>query len=238
MGKTHIQFNALVMEMLGVFALNYIGGMSCYDPSANNVAGPLAHGLALGIFIWIGAATSGANYNPAVTVALMLTKNIDLLNGLLYIVAQVVGSFLAWPFVWMGQNTENGKTNSVAGTFPNLSGTFEDDWWKFMLLEFFATFFLVFVVFATAVDKRASPAVFGAAIGLTVTMSAFGIGGITGAALNPCRWLGPATMTWMFNSKTLYSGTSYWQGLCVYLPAPVLGGAAAGPLYQGLLLER
>jgi len=223
--------------MLGVFALNYIGGMSCYDLNANNVAGPLAHGLALGIFIWIGAATSGANYNPAVTVALMLTKNIDCLNGVLYIVAQIVGSFLAWPFVWMGQDKPN--TYGVENTFPDFgsSYTFSSDWWKFLVLEFFATFFLVFVVFATAVDKRASPAVFGAAIGMTVTMSAFGIGGVTGAALNPCRWLGPATMTWMWNSSTGYTGTQFWQGLCVYVPAPLLAGVAAGPLYQGLLLE-
>ena len=61
--------------MLGVFALNYIGGATLLNPVQNPVAGPLAHGLALGIFIWIGAATSGANYNPAVTLALMLTKN-------------------------------------------------------------------------------------------------------------------------------------------------------------------
>ena len=68
-----VKLSALLMEMLGVFALNYIGGATLLNPVQNVVAGPLAHGLALGIFIWIGAAVSGANYNPAVTLALMLT---------------------------------------------------------------------------------------------------------------------------------------------------------------------
>lgn len=75
MGKVHIQYNALIMEMLGVFALNYIGGTAILASDTNAVSGPLAHGLALGIFIWIGASTSGANYNPAVTLSLMITGN-------------------------------------------------------------------------------------------------------------------------------------------------------------------
>lgn len=230
MGHIHIQWNALIMEMLGVFALNYIGGTAILAGDKNDVAGPLAHGLALGIFIWIGASTSGANYNPAVTLALMLTKNLDCLNGLLYMCAQVIGSFLAYPLVMLADRSGD-NLNGMATTYPHVILAVADDqwWWKANLLEFFATFFLVFIVFATAVDKRASPAVYGLAIGCTVTMSAFGIGNLTGAALNPTRWLGPATC-----SMT----DDYWKGLCVYISGPLLGGLAAGPLYQHVLLEK
>lgn len=116
-------------------------------------------------------------------------------------------------------------------TYPRVNMAIDDNnwWWKANIMEFFATFFLVFVVFATAVDKRASPAVFGLAIGCTVTMSAFGIGKFTGAALNPTRWLGPATCNFQ---------DDWWKGLCVYVPGPLLGGLAAGPLYQWALLEK
>ena len=55
MGSSKIQINALVMEVLGLFALNYIGGTTCLHKDSDALAIPLAHGLALGIFIWIGA---------------------------------------------------------------------------------------------------------------------------------------------------------------------------------------
>ena len=73
-------------------------------------------------------------------------------------VAQVIGSFLAVP-VTMLANV--GDAKGMEATYPNIGVDFDNYWWKAFLLEFFATFFLVFVVFSTAVDKRASPSVFG-----------------------------------------------------------------------------
>ena len=46
------------MEGIGVFALCWIGGMSCYNVK-DPVGIALAHMLALGILIYVGAATSG-----------------------------------------------------------------------------------------------------------------------------------------------------------------------------------
>lgn len=60
------------MEGIGVFALCWIGGMSCYNVK-DPVGIALAHMLALGILIYVGAATSGANFNPAVSIALAAT---------------------------------------------------------------------------------------------------------------------------------------------------------------------
>ena len=59
-----------------------------------------------------------------------------------------------------------------------------------MALEAIATFFLVFTIFGTMVDKRA-PKVGGMYVGLAVTMGILAIGPMTGAALNPARWVGP-----------------------------------------------
>ena len=234
------------MEALGVFALNYIGGMCLL---ANNIAasslvagalpafnaaqaaGALAHTLALGIFIWIGAATSGANYNPAVTIALLLTKNLGPINACLYILAQIAGSFLGGAMVYLGaySNTNHQYASSYPSIGVGVDETVGGNWWKALLVEFIATFFLVFVVFATAVDKRASPSSFGMAIGATVAMSAYGIGGISGAALNPCRWLGPAVIN--------YTSNQFWWGLLVYNLGPISGGLCAGALYNFALLE-
>ena len=89
------------------------------------------------------------------------------------------------------------------------------------------TFFLVFVVFATAVDERgAFNKVAGFAIGLTVTMGVLLGGPFTGAALNPARALGPAL------------AANHWTNHGVYWIGPLAGGVAAGWLYDTLFLPK
>src|ERR1700750_1597279 len=97
--------------------------------------------------------------------------------------------------------------------------------WQAIGLEAIATFFLVFVVFGTAVDPRA-PKVGGFAIGLTVTAGILAIGPLTGGSMNPARSFGPAIVTHIFEGQT-----AYWIG-------PLLGGIAAALLYDRLFLPR
>jgi glycerol uptake facilitator-like aquaporin len=92
-------------------------------------------------------------------------------------------------------------------------------------LEAIATFFLVFVVFGTAVDPKA-PKVGGFAIGLTVTADILAIGPLTGASMNPARSFGPAVVTRIFEGQA-----AYWIG-------PLIGGIAAALLYDRLFLPR
>jgi glycerol uptake facilitator-like aquaporin len=93
------------------------------------------------------------------------------------------------------------------------------------VLEAIGTFFLVFVVFGTAVDPRA-PKVGGFAIGLTLTAAILSIGPLTGASLNPARSFGPAIVSQMFQGQA-----AYWIG-------PLLGGIVAALLYDRLFMPR
>jgi glycerol uptake facilitator-like aquaporin len=93
------------------------------------------------------------------------------------------------------------------------------------VLEFIATFFLVFVVFGTAVDPRA-PKVGGFAIGLTVAADILAIGPLTGASMNPARSFGPAVASGVFEGQAVY-----WIG-------PLLGGIAAALLYEALFIPH
>jgi aquaporin Z len=96
-----------------------------------------------------------------------------------------------------------------------------------MLFEAIMTFFLVLVVFATAVDERgAFDKVAGFAIGLTITAGALFGGPFTGAALNPARAFGPAL------------AASHWNNHGVYWVGPLAGGMAAGFLYNKLYLGK
>ncbi len=88
-----------------------------------------------------------------------------------------------------------------------------------IILEAIATFFLVFVVFGTAVDPK-GPKVGGFAIGLTVTADILGIGPLTGASMNPARSFGPAVVTHLFEGQA-----AYWIG-------PLIGAISAALLYR------
>src|SRR3989442_13034940 len=90
----------VVAELIGTFAFVFIGAGSIITNTLTHGAIgtlgiALAHGLALSIMITVFAATSGGHINPAVTVAMLVTRRIAPLLGLLYIVAQLVGATLA-----------------------------------------------------------------------------------------------------------------------------------------------
>ena len=94
-----------------------------------------------------------------------------------------------------------------------------------VLIEAILTFFLVFVVYGSAVDARA-PRIGGLAIGLTVTLDILFGGPFTGAAMNPARTFGPA----------LASG--HWANQWIYWVGPLLGGALAGIVYGRWLIKQ
>jgi aquaporin TIP len=88
--------------------------------------------------------------------------------------------------------------------------------------ELIVTFFLVLVVYGSAIDPRA-PRMGGLFIGLTVTLDILAGGAVTGASMNPAPTFGPA----------LVGG--YRDNHLVYWVGPLLGGGLAGLLYKNLL---
>ena len=215
----------LIAELVGTFVFVFIGAGSIITNiltrGAIGILGiALAHGLALAIVITIFAATSGGHINPAVTIAMLVTRRIAPLLGILYIVAQLVGATLAglllrviYPqVVWQAAQL---GTPSLA---PGVSfGTG-------VLVEAVLTFFLLLAVFGTAVDPRA-PKIGGFGIGLTVLVDILVGGALTGAAMNPARAFGPA----------LAGG--FWQNDLVYWIGPIIGAVIAALIYEYVILR-
>ena len=97
-----------------------------------------------------------------------------------------------------------------------------------ILAEAIGTFFLVFMIWSVAVDRDARPVIFGLAIGFTLAAGILAVGPITGAALNPARVFGQFLVALNFNN--FGDQLIYWIG-------PLLGGLAAGFLYNSYFLD-
>jgi MIP family channel proteins len=183
----------------------------------------LAHGLAIAIMVSAVGHISGGHFNPAITIGFWVTKRLSTLDSLAYWAAQLLGAAAA-AFLLKAVMPEDIATGVFLGA-PELMRDFPH--WSGMALEAVTTFFLVFVVFATAVDERGTfRAIAGFAIGLTISLGILVAGPFTGAALNPARAFGPE----------LASG--HWLNWGIYWVGPLAGGFVAGLLYDTLFLRK
>ena len=211
---------ACVAEFIGTFALIFIGvGAIAADQITGGKVGltgiALAHGLAIGVMASAVGAISGGHFNPAVTIGLWTARKIDTNNAAAYIVSQCLGAIAAAFLIKCAVPAE--ALAAVGMGTPALGHNISHK--MALITEFILTFFLVFVIYGTAVDTRA-PKVGGLFIGLTITLDIFMGGPISGAAMNPARHLGPALL-----GGGLQDTWVYWVG-------PVLGGLAAAQVYK------
>jgi aquaporin Z len=214
-----------VAEFIGTFALVFVGsGILLLPPATGQPISLLeiamAHGLILAVMVTATMRISG-HLNPAVTIGFLATRRIAPLMAGVYIAAQLLGAIIA-AYVLSLVFPEDAFTAVRGGGTMVAQGVTTG---QAYLLEAIATFFLVFVVFGTAVDPR-SPKVGGLAIGFTLAAGILAIGPLTGGSLNPARSFGPA----------LASGV--WEGQVIYWLGPILGGVAAAALYEWLFLRR
>src|SRR3989442_11271951 len=215
-----------VAEFIGAFTLVFIGAgavISTGDGPENLLLIALAHGLAIGVMASALAHISGGHFNPAVTFGALVGRQINLRLAIVYWIAQLLGATVA-ALVLFGVFTQPEWENVHFGT-PSLGPTVSAG--TGILIEAVLTFFLAFVGYGAGIDPKGSfNAVGGMAIGLTIAMDIMMGGPLTGAAMNPARWFGPAVV-----SRFLDNWYVYWIG-------PLLGGAVAGLVYAYVFLEK
>lgn len=220
----------LVAEFIGTFALVFFGcGAVCSDQYLHGTGGlgllgvALAFGLAIALMVSALGHISGGHFNPAVTIGFWVTKRVNTVDTILYWVAQLAGATAA-AFLLKAVVPEDTWRAVALGT-PELARDFPR--WAGMALEAVTTFFLVLMVFATAVDENGTfKSVAGFGIGLSITLGILVIGPLTGGALNPARAFGPAL------------AATHWANHGVYWVGPLAGGFVAGLLYETLYLKK
>jgi MIP family channel proteins len=211
------KLRACFAEFIGTFALIFVG-IGAIKTAGHDVLGvALAHGLTIAAFVSATMHISGGQLNPAVTFGLLCGGHMTIANAIRYWISQLLGGFTA-ALICLGLF---GRDVVVTGT-PQLAINLNAV--QGILVEAILTFFLVFVVYGTAVDERGRR-VAGFAIGSTITLDILFGGPLTGAAMNPARVFGPAL------------AANFWHDHYVYWLGPLIGGALGGLVY-GLFMER
>jgi MIP family channel proteins len=212
-------------EFFGIFGLVFVGGAAImaaaqtHDANALMIAA-VAHGVILAVMVTATMRISG-HLNPAVTIGFLVTRRIEPIMAVVYIIAQLLGAAVAAYALKALFPASIAEATRLGGQ----SVALEVSTGQAILAEAIATFFLTFVVFGTAVDP-AAPKVGGFAIGLVVTADILAIGPLTGASMNPARSFGPAVASGVLEGQLIY-----WIG-------PIVGSIIAALLYDGLFLRR
>lgn len=206
--------------MGAVASLDRLGGLSSLasggmDPAAGLVVVALAHGVVLAVLVSSLGAISGAHFNPAVTFGVWLTGAIAWRRAAAYVIAQLIGALLAaiaLRFIFSATVSPTLGLPALGSGIDPVGG---------IVVEVVLTVILLTAVFGTAIDPRA-PKLGGLAIGFAVGADILMGGPLTGAAMNPARWFGPA------------AATGIWDNWFVWIAGPLLGAAIVALAYRYL----
>jgi aquaporin-4 len=212
--KSKRLWTAMIAEFLGTLLLVLVACGAClFEVTITKLA--LSFGLSVATIVWTIANVSGGHINPGVTIGFLVTRKISVLRAIVYIIAQTLGAIVGAALL------KALTPSSYTGNFgtPSLgNGTSAGQGFG---IELFITFVLVFTVFASVDSGRND--VGGSVpltIGLSIAMCHLWAVPLTGSGMNPARSFGPALIS------------SSWDDHWIYWAGPLVGGAAAGFLYD------
>jgi aquaporin Z len=201
--------NKYIAEFIGTFFLVLTIGCTGIGAPAGIIA-PLAIGAVLMVMVFAGGHISGAHYNPAITLAILIRGKVKLSNVVPYIIAQIAAAAVAALVVSKFLRTGVAVTPMTPAIGPAL------------LAELLFTFALAYVVLNSATAEGTSGnSFYGLAIGMTVMTGAFAVGDISGGAFNPAVAVGISIL-----------GISAWSNVWIYLVANFAGAILAAFVFN------
>ena len=227
---------AYLAEFIGtlllVFFITAVVSLYVKEPSALNpnpfidfsVIG-LVHVFLLFVLIQTLAVVSGAHFNPAVTAAMTVLRQIKPVDAAYYVVMQMLGG-VAGALLTKAILLDEGKAQHYGA--PTVSDAINGAIFPGMVVEALGTFFLLWAIIGVAVNPRGAKDWAAFAIGAALGMAVMVFAPLTGAGFNPARAFGPAIVSGE------WGGTDNF--LLVYVLAPVIGALVAGFLYFALVI--
>ena len=205
-------------EFIGTFVLVLFAcGAACVlgcDTRAGYLAVALSFGLVIVAMAYSIGNISGCHINPAVSLAMFISKKMSLEDFIGYVIAQFLGATAgAGVLAYLVGKDSGLGINSIAGY----------GWCKSFVVEVILTFVFVLTILGVT-SKESYSSVAGIVIGLSLTLvHLLGIR-FTGTSVNPARSVGPAVIV----------GGDQLKGLWVFIVAPLVGGVLAAFCYKFL----
>lgn len=202
-------FGTMVLVLMGCGSAVFNGG--CGTP-AQVLMVAVAFGLSVVAMAYAIGGVSGCHINPAITLGCMLSGRMKNVEGILYMVFQVIGAFIGSGIIYlltqnidMAYATTTGANACAPGV--SLLGGF--------LAEVVFTFVFVLVVLGTTDAKKGAGNFAGLAIGLSLVLVHIVCIPITGTSVNPARSIAPA----------VFEGGAALSQLWIFIVAPFVGAA-------------
>jgi len=201
-----------ITEFIGTFFLVLAIGLT---------GDPIAIGTMLMVMVYMGGHISGAHYNPAVSIAMIIRGLLSVKEAIKYILSQLSGAILAVLLVnWLSESILELLPMKV-GPNPNVSPI------QILIVEAIFTFALVLVILNVATNpKTEGNSYYGLAIGFTIMAAAFAGGGISGGVYNPAVGTGPILIDAIMGDGGTLSNLWY------YLVGPIAGAVLATYVYK------
>lgn len=197
----------LVFAGTGAIVVNKVSGGAVTHPGI-----ALTFGFVVMAMIYAFGGISGAHLNPAVTLGFFISRQFSGRDVPKYLASQLFGALLASVVLRLlfGNEAHLGATLPAGSAMQSFA------------LEALLTGLLMLVILCVSTGPKELGVMAGAAIGGVIAFEAMFAGPICGASMNPARSLAPA----------LVSG--HLDYVWIYLTAPVIGAAAASPLWRFL----
>lgn len=211
-----------IAECIGTFVLVLFACGTAVNCSVDNAAGYLATALAFGLVIVAMAYSigniSGCHINPAVSVAMLVSKKMSVKDFIGYVIAQFIGAILGAAVLMLFVGRESGlAANALYNGSVGLS----------LLIEIILTFVFVIAILGVTSKVENGP-ISGIVIGLSLSLvHLLGIG-FTGTSVNPARSFGPA----------IFAGGEALSSVWVFIVAPLIGGIIAALVYKFLAADK
>jgi glycerol uptake facilitator protein len=225
--------SAYIAELVGTFLLVLFIALIVSVYARTGISTPefavigLLHAFLLMMLIQTLGGTSGAHFNPAVTIGLAAVREIGPRDALGYIAMQIIGGIAGAALckvilseLFLGANLGNPSVSHLLAGKTLLGA----------LCELVGTFALVWSIMGVAVNPRGTRDWAGFVIGATLGFAVLTFGPLTGAGLNPARSLGPAIVAGHFSG-------GFGSFAVVYIIGPIVGGLIAALGYKALVLD-
>lgn len=212
-----VDFRKYFSEFIGTSVLVFMGCGSAVFLGCASDGGHLAVALAFGLSIvamaYLIGNVSGCHINPAVSLAMLLRKKLNVFDFCGYVTSQIIGAIAGAALIkWLlsfgiADLTGGLGANGIAGA-GGIGGA--------LLTEILLTFIFIIVILGVTSDESKG-SIAGIVIGLTLTfVHIVGIP-LTGTSVNPARSIGPA----------IFAGDDAMANLWVFIVGPLVGAVLA-----------